>query len=461
METKYNEIVSIIKNTHSLEILHDLLSHYHERDIAEVFTYLEEEELNKLYQCFSKQELADIFSYIEDASEYLIGLDKEETAELIELMDSDDALKILEDFEEEERLEIIDLIDEEIKEDIELITSYDDDMIGHYMTNNYISINVNSTIKSAMKTVIKEASNNDNFTIIYVVRDDESLYGTIELKDLIIARSEERLEDIIKKNFPSILDATSVGEALIELKEYNIDSVPVVNEKNILLGVITTSDILEAFEDELSDDYARLAGLSSAEEFEQSTLLSVKKRIPWLCILLILGLVISLVVGIFENTIVAVPVIVFFQSMILGMGGNVGTQSLAVTIRTISDEEISRKDLVKHIFKEIKVAAINGLLISLLSYVVVFIYLYLSKTVINVDNGIYIPDLLLTSFVISISLLLTMIVSGIIGTITPILLKKCKIDPAVASGPFITSVNDITAILIYYGIALLVFKILL
>ena len=261
------------------------------------------------------------------------------------------------------------------------------------MTNNYIVIKKNFTIKQAMKTVVEEASTNDNFTIIYVVNDDETLYGTIELKDLIKARAQDSLEDIIKKSYPSILDLTNVQEALILVKDYEIDSIPIVNDKNVLLGVVTTNDLLEVIDDELSDDYAKLAGLTSEEELEESTFKSVKKRIPWLCALLVLGLIISLVMRVFESAIVAVPAIVFFQSMILGMGGNVGTQSLAVTIRAISDEDISKKEVNRLVLKEIRIAFFNGLLIGLISFVVVSLYLSITKTVIDPSIGFNIFDI--------------------------------------------------------------------
>ncbi|MBR6517341.1 MAG: magnesium transporter [Bacilli bacterium] len=461
MEEILQEIIELIKSTSDPVILYDLLSHYHKNDIARSFEYLSPEELENVYKAFDEQELSEIFSYLEDVKEYIEGLEVEQAAEIIELMASDDAVEVLEELDEEDRNEILELMDEEVVDDIELLQSYDDDVIASYMTNNYIAVKKDYTIKQAMKTVVEEASRNDNFTIIYVVNEDNTLYGTIELKDLIKARATDNLEDIIKKSYPSILDLTKVQEALIEVKEYEIDSIPVVNSDNVLLGVVTTNDLLELVDDELSDDYAKLAGLSSEEELEESTFLSVKKRIPWLCILLLLGLLISMVMGIFEGAIKAVPAIVFFQSMILGMGGNVGTQSLAVTIRAISDTEITRKEMFRLIFKEIRIAFFNGLLIALISFVVVSLYLIISKTEIDPSyQSQYIP-IFKTAAVVSSSLIITMVISGLIGTLIPIILQKCKVDPAVASGPFITSINDIMAIVIYYGITLIVFATLI
>lgn len=461
MDEILQEIIKIIKETTDLRMLHDLLYSYHKNDIARCFEYLTDEELEKVYQTFDEQELSEIFTYLDDVKEYIEDLETETAADLIELMDSDDAKEILDELTEEDRNEILELMDEEVVDDIELLTSYDEDVIASYMTNNFIAIKKDYTIKQAMKTVVEEASTNDNFTIIYVLNEDDTLYGTIELKDLIKARATDSLEDIIKKSYPSIVDMTNVSDALILVKDYEIDSIPIVNDKNVLLGVVTTNDLLEVIDDELSDDYAKLAGLTSEEELDESTFKSVKKRIPWLCALLVLGLIISLVMRVFESAIVAVPAIVFFQSMILGMGGNVGTQSLAVTIRAISDEDISRKEVARLVFKEIRIAFFNGLLIGVISFVVVSAYLMLSNTVIDQNIGYNVLDIFKTSGVVSTSLLISMVISGLIGTLIPIVLQKCKIDPAVASGPFITSINDIMAIVVYYGITLIVFAYLI
>lgn len=461
MDEILQEIIKIIKETTDKNTLHDLLYSYHKNDIARSFEYLTAEELEKLYQTFDEQELSEIFTYLDDVREYIEDLETETAADLIELMDSDDARDVLEELDEEDRNEILELMDEEVVDDIELLSSYDEDVIASYMTNNYITIKKNYTIKQAMKTVVEEASTNDNFTIIYVVNEDNTLYGTIELKDLIKARATDPIDDIIKKSYPSILDITNVSDALILVKDYEIDSIPIVNDKNVLLGVVTTNDLLEVIDDELSDDYAKLAGLTSEEELEESTFKSVKKRIPWLCALLVLGLIISLVMRVFESAIVAVPAIVFFQSMILGMGGNVGTQSLAVTIRAISDEDISKKEVGRLVFKEIRIAFFNGLLIGVISFVVVSGYLMLTNTIIDPNIGYNVFDIFKTSGVVSASLLISMVISGLIGTLIPIILQKCKIDPAVASGPFITSINDIMAIVVYYGITLIVFAYLI
>lgn len=457
MDLNITEILKLIDQSTSYQELHNNLSHYHENDIANIFEYLSEKQLKKIFKAFSEQELSDIFSYLEDPNKYINYLNKEQAADLIELMDADDAIEVLDELSEEAKDEIIKLMSEEVVSDIELINSYEDFEIGSYMTNNYITISKDASIKQAMKKVVDEASNNDNFTILYVLNEDDTLYGTIELKDLIKARSTDLLESIIKKNYPVILDKEEISSASKKIKEYEIDSIAIINEKNIFLGVITLNDLVEVVDDELSDDYVKLAGLQGEEELSESTFKSVKKRLPWLCALLVLGLIISVVMKGFEKAIIAVPVIVFFQSMILGMGGNVGTQSLAVTIRTISDDNITKKEIFRLIFKELRIAFFNGVLTAIIAFFVVCIYLYFTKTIVNDAVGFNFIDISRVGFVVAVSLLVSMVISGLIGTVIPIILSKCKVDPAVASGPFITSINDITAIVIYYGIAIIVF----
>jgi magnesium transporter len=454
MEKVIQDILLLIQTITDLEVLHDELSHYHKNDIAHALEFLNDEELDKIYEAFDEQELADIFSYLEEVTEYIQDLETETAADVIELMDSDDAKEVLEDLPEEDRSEILELMDEEVVSDIELIESYEEEQIGSYMSNNYITIKKGSTVKQAMKTVIDEASRNDNFTIIYVTNEDDTLYGAIELRDLIKARKEDDLEDIIKKSYPTVEDILYVNDVILDIREYELDSVPVVNKDNVLLGVITTNDILDAVEEELSDDYAKLAGLTSEEELDESIFKSVKKRIPWLCALLVLGLIISLVVKGFEAAIVAVPAIVFFQSMILGMAGNVGTQSLAVTIRNINDDSTKPS---KTIFKEMRIGFCNGLVLGVLSFVFVFVFLLIRQQEIVQGQGFHMNDALIASLIVGVSLLTAMTFASLVGSAVPIILNKLKVDPAVASGPFITTINDILAIVIYYGLAFVLF----
>lgn len=451
MEKQYIiEILTFIREEKNDDILKDKILNYHENDIAKVFPLMTKEERFRMYKIIDQDILSDIFSYLEDPIEYLDELSSEKAADIIESMDTDDAIDILEEYEEEERQEIIELMDKEAVEDIKLIISYDEDMIGSKMTTNFISINKNSTIKKAMKRMVDEAAENDNLSVLYFVDDSERYFGAMNLRDLIIARENEKLEDLIMTSYPCFFGSELVSDCIGKIKEYALDSIPIVDENKKLIGVITSDDVVEVVQDEMSEDYAKLAGLSSEEELDESLLRSVKKRIPWLVILLFLGLITSLLISNFESVVVALPIIVFFQSLILDMAGNSGTQSLGVTIRALTDDNMTKKDVRRLIFKEFRIGFLNGLIISLISVVIVLVFLLVFE---NLDFEKEIK----TAFVVGASMLCSMTVASSAGSFIPVIFKKCKIDPAVASGPFITTLNDVIAMLIYYGLAWLLF----
>lgn len=451
------EILELIRSNKTDEEKAEELENYHDSDIADVVPFLSEEERSYLYQILGKQSTSDVFTYLENVEEYIEELDSEEAAELIELMDADDALDVLEELDEEDKQEIVELMEDEAVEDIKLIEAYEEDQIGSKMTTNYIVIPVNLTIKQAMRHVINEAPENDNINTIYVIDEQGKYYGLIDLKDLIVARSGDELESIIKTSYPTLLDTALVSDCINELKEYALDMIPVLDKDNVLIGVITSSDIVEVVDEELSEDYAKLAGLTDEEEFDESVFKSLGKRLPWLILLLVLGLGVSLIVSSFEAVIATIPMVVFFQSTILAMAGNVGTQSLAVTIQNLNDNELEGKTVLKQIFKEVRIGFMNGLSIGIISFGMVLLFLVIKNEPITGDVFL-ISDALYLSFSVLFSLVLALTFASLVGSAIPLILKKIKIDPAVASGPLITTVNDVIAVVTYYGLCLLLFS---
>ena len=427
------------------EELKDELLMFHENDIAKIFPLISLEERQRLYRIVDSEILSEIISYLEDPEVYLSEMNEETVTDVFETMDTDDIVDVLEALDDSQRNELIELMDEESLEELKLIESYEEDMIGSKMSTNYIAVEIGVSVKQAMKKVIEEAAINDNVSIIYFL-DKEKFYGALELRDLIIARENDKLEDLIKTSYPYLLDTELVSEVLNNIKEYAIESIPVVNKENKLIGVITSSDIVEAVEEEMVEDYAKLAGLSSEEDLDESIKKSIEKRIPWLLILLVLGLSTSLLISKFETVVASLPIIVFFQSLILGMSGNSGTQSLAVTIRLMSAEEIEKGDIVRIILKELKIGLINGIIVGIATFCSVFLFLLVFENLSSIAN-------IKIASVVGVSMLGSMIVACVSGCLIPIIFKKCKIDPAVASGPFITTLNDVIAIVVYYGLA--------
>lgn len=442
-------ILEMIKSGCSDDSLKEELNKYHDNDIARVLEDLTAEERDRILNVIGIEAMSDIVAYMDDAGEYLSRLDADAAADIIEQMDADEALEILDGLDEETRNEVLGLIeDKEVKEEIELIDSYDEDEFGSKMSTNFIVINRGLSVKAATKTLIAEAAENDNIYTIFVTNQDGSFYGAIDLKDLIVARSNTELEDLICTTFPYVYDKDIISDNIERTRSYAEDLIPVLSgETKKLLGVITSKDIIDIVDEELGDDYAKLAALGSEQERDESLLGSIKKRVPWLIALLFMGLAVSAVVGLFENVVDSLPMIVAFQSLILGMAGNVGTQSLAVTVRSLgSDEEPGLRDQFIMIAKETRVALLNGIFIGIISFLIVSGYLLLFG---GCDTGFAFT----ASLCVGLAMCFAMTISGFTGATIPICLYRFGIDPAVASGPLITTINDLVAVISYYGLA--------
>lgn len=448
--TKYvEELIAIIRGNLSREELIDRLFDYHDNDIAEALELLTPEERKRLYSALGAERVAEIFAYLDDGDIYLKELSLKQQAKVISEMDSDDAVDILEEVDDDTKCKILGMLDKEASEDVRLLLSYDEDEIGSYMTTNFILIHNDLTVREAMRELVRQAGENDNISTIYVVDWQEQYYGAIELQDLIIAREHVELEDLISRSYPFVMDHEKISDCIEKIKDYAEDSIPVLLEDRSIGGIITAQDIVEVVDDEMGDDYAKLAGLTAEEDLNETTGESIRKRLPWLVILLFLGMVVSAVVGVFESVVAVLPIVMCFQSLILDMAGNVGTQSLAVTIRVLMDENLTTGQKVKLMFKEMKIGFFNGVILAVMALLFLGAYIHLFK-------GFSLGYSMMISACVGVSLVGAMVVSSLVGTLTPIFFKKVGVDPAVASGPLITTINDLVAIVVYYGLVAVV-----
>ena len=345
-----------------------------------------------------------------------------------------------------ERNTLLALLDGDTRREILLLNSFDEDEIGSRMTTNYISVPAGISVRQAMRSLIAQAAEHDNISTIYVVDGDRTLLGAIDLKKLILAREGTELAAITMTSYPYVYAEEPLEECVARLKDYSEDSIPVLDSDNRLLGVLTSQEIMELSDEAMEEDYAMFAGLSAEEDLREPLTQSIRKRLPWLVVLLGLGLVVSGVVGAFEGVVAQLPLIIAFQSLVLDMAGNVGTQSLAVTIRVLMDEHVDRKQKAALIGKETRIGLLNGLLLGVLSFLFVGLYLWGLK-------GQAPAAAFSISFCTGTALLGAMTLSSMSGTVIPLAFKKIRIDPAVASGPLITTVNDLVAVVIYYGLA--------
>ena len=451
MSARVSELARIVRSSkctdeQAARALHDA----HERDIAASLELLDTHQRAKLYRLIGAERLGDVFAYVSDAGKYLRELPQEQAADIVEAMDADDAVDALETVSPELSSALMEKLDPESQHDIRLICSYQPDEIGSAMSTNFVSISRHLSVKQAMRALVAQAEENDNISTLFVSDDDGSFYGAIDLKDLIVAREETALDSLISRNFPTVLANEHTEECLDRLRSYAEDSIPVLGEKRRVIGVITTDDIVEAVDDAMGDDYAKLGGLTGEEDLHEPLKTSLKKRMPWLIILLFLGMGVSSVVGLFEAVVSQVALIVCFQSLILDMAGNVGTQSLAVTIRVLMDEKLTARQKLDLVLKEMRVGFFSGLMLGALALVFIGLYVWLFK-------GKPLPYALCISGCAGAALVLSMVLSSLVGTVIPIFFKKVHIDPAVASGPLITTVNDLVAVVAYYGLAYLFF----
>lgn len=370
--TKYvEELIEIIRAGLSREELVDWLFDYHDNDIADALELLTLEERKRLYSALGAERVAEIFAYLDDGDVYLKELSLKQQAKVISEMDSDDAVDILEEVDDDTKCKILGMLDKEASEDVQLLLSYDEDEIGSYMTTNFILIHNDLTVREAMRELVKQAGENDNISTIYVVDRAEQYYGAIELQDLIIAREHTELEDLISRSYPYVMDHEKISECIEKIKDYAEDSIPVLLEDRSIGGIITIQDIVEIVDDEMGDDYAKLAGLAAEEDLNETTRESIRKRLPWLVILTVMAL--------------------------LFLGAYI------------------------HLFK-----------------------------------GFSLGYSMMISACVGVSLVGAMVVSSLVGTLTPIFFKKVGVDPTVASGPLITTINDLVTIVVYYGLVAVV-----
>jgi magnesium transporter len=440
------EIAEILRSRATPGSMRERILTYHENDIAAALDMLNKDERARLYSILDIDALAGVFEYSENLNEYVNELSVRKRVEILSRIEAPVAVECLRNMDRSDRNMIIELLDDDVKREISLLSSFDEDEIGSRMTTNYVSVCEGIGVRQAMRELVAQAAENDNISTIYVVASDETLIGAIDLKDLIIAREGTQLESITTTSYPFVYTNEQIEDCIERIKDYSEDSIPVLDADNRLKGVLTSQDITRLVDDEMGDDYAKLAGLSAEEDLQEPVLRSVSKRLPWLIMLLGLGLVVSSVVGMFESVVSHLTIIVSFQSLILDMAGNVGTQSLAVTIRVLMDEQISGRQKLFLIGKEARVGLVNGMILGILSFAFIGLYLIVLK-------GQTFMMAFSVSLCTGVALLVSILLSSASGTAIPMVFKKLKIDPAVASGPLITTINDLVAVISYYGLA--------
>ncbi|MFP4478151.1 MAG: magnesium transporter [Candidatus Izemoplasmatales bacterium] len=450
-----NEIVSLIENNLAYPNMISLLEQYHPYDLSRAVVELDKDLLKKLFNKLPTKFTAEIFEYISENEfkEIYPLFDVKDLAKIIGEMDLDLSVDLLKSLKTN-AIEILNQIPMSRRTRIKEVMQYNPNEIGSYLNDSFLFVDVSYTVKETMKYVTNKAHDFDYISIVYIGHNQE-LAGYIKLKDLITARADELIKDIMQTRYPKVYlddDVEYVAKIMQETKE---SSIPILDDDDHMLGVVTHDDLMDIIALAEEGDYTKFAGLSdySSEKSSANVYKSVKSRLPWLSILLLLSMGTSVILSFFDGQLansgpLLAARLAVFLPLILDMAGNTGTQSLAVTIRYLSkNEDIGKGVLRQMILREIKTGVLQGLLIGSVVFGMILFTTYTGKGELFKLDYIF---ALVTSGAIFIALL----ISTTLGAIIPMVMNRLKIDPAVASGPFITTVSDIVTLSIYYTIGL-------
>ena len=427
--------------------LNEVIESAYAIDIAIALEDFSDDDLLKFYGKIDDEHMAQILEQMdEDLQQRFVALlPYKRIIALFSYMSNDDIADILGEMPMNRRKDLTRLMKSKDTADIQSLLLYDDDTAGGIMTTEYIAIPADYTIEKTLKKIKEIGPKTEVIDTIFVLDGIKKLVGVADLRDILSAPDDTKLSEIMDDNIISVTPDMDQEEVSRLVAKYDLKAIPVVNRKGALLGIITVDDIIDVLVEEQNEDIMKLGGTNGSEDIDEPVFQSVKKRLPWLLILLVLGMVVSSVVSAFEFVVAALPIVMSFQSLILDMAGNVGTQSLAVTIRALTDDSISVKDKLALLSKEARVGVLNGLILAVFAIAGIGIYIYAAK-------GHNIHFAFGVSLCIGLALILAMLISSIVGTCIPMFFKRIGVDPAVASGPLITTVNDLVAVVAYYGL---------
>jgi magnesium transporter len=421
------------------EALQQQLNEFPYADVAEIIEELNFEQSVYVFKLLDSEKTSDILTELdEDLREKILKkLSAKEIAEEVEELDSDDAADIIAELPERRQEEVISQIeDEEHKAEIQELLSYDEDSAGGLMAKELVKVNENWTVTQCVREMRAQAENVTRVHSIYVVDNEDKLIGRLSLKDLLIAPNKSNISSVYIPKVDSVHVNEDAEEVAKVMQKYDLEAIPVVNDAQVLLGRITIDDIVDVIKEEAEKDYQLAAGITQDVESSDSIIELTRARLPWLFLGLIGGVGAFLIMGNFEELFQDYVILFLFTPLIAAMAGNVGVQSSAIIVQGLANDDI-KGSINKRLIKEMLLAALNGAILALFLFFFVWGY----KQEVDI------------ALAISVSLVAVIIVAGLIGTFVPLFLDKRGIDPAIATGPFITTSNDIFGILIYFWIA--------
>ena len=439
-----SETLELVKLSDEKSIV-KIFSNYHHADIAEILEELDSDDATYIIKLLDSEKTSDVLMELDDdyREKILKNLSIQEIVEEVEELDSDDATDIISELPEEKQKKVISKIsDAEHKADIKELLKYDEDSAGGLMAKELIKVNENWSVTRCVKEMRTQASEVTRVHSVYVVDNDDILLGRLSLKDLLVANPKTKIKSIYKKNVDHVFDTDTAESVASTMQKYDLGAIPVVNKKKKLLGRITIDDIVDLIKEEAEEDYQLAAGILQDVDVDDSIFELTRARLPWLIVGLIGGIGAAFVMGGFDEILLQHKILFYFTPLIAAMAGNVGVQSSAIIVQGLANDEI-KGSINNRLFKETLLSILNGVILAGL----LFLFIYFWQGEIDI------------ALALSIALVAVVIVAGIIGTFIPLFLNKRGIDPAIATGPFITTSNDIFGILIYFMVAKLILQI--
>ncbi|MDC3425461.1 magnesium transporter [Aquibacillus sp. 3ASR75-11] len=437
-ERLWEDIQNALLNDRIDEFRADFLE-MHPYDQAKIFEEQTPEIRMQIYTYLSPEEVADVMEQIDvdHVERFFTEMDPRFAAQILGEMSTDDAVDILNQLNKNQVASFLTIMNSQASNEIKELLHYEEKTAGSIMTTEFVVIHEKQTIRQALQHLKMEAPEAETIYYTYVADDDKRLVGVISLRDLIIAEADWLIEDVMSDRVVSVVVGEDQEEVAKMMRDYDFLALPVVDFQNHLLGIITVDDIMDVMQEEASEDYSKFAAVSDLDHTDESAFSSAKKRLPWLIILLFMGMFTASLIGSFEAALNQYAILAIFIPLIAGMAGNTGTQALAVAVRGIATGDIEKQGKATLILRE----AVTGLITGTCCGILITAIVYLWKG--NIYLGI----------LVGISIMVTLIVATIAGALIPIIMDRLKIDPAVASGPFISTINDIISILIYFGLA--------
>jgi magnesium transporter len=407
-------------------------------DLADLIEYLDPEERLFIFNLLEPDGAGEVLVEIESPVQERIlkGLDNQVITEIVQGLDSDDAADLVGDLPDDRAREIIERVGDEVSEELEKLLPYPEDTAGGIMALEFVAVEADASVKDAIDTIREKREEVENLYYIWVVDELGKLVGVISLKDLVLEPTDRKISDIMNPEVISVHVDTDQEEVARLVKKYDLVAIPVVGDDQRLAGRITHDDIIDVIEEEADEDISLMAGVIDQEIAEESTLKISRARLPWLIAGLFGGIIAAAVIKQFESSLEKVLALSFFFPVIMAMGGSTGTQAATIVVRGLATGDISLMNIGKRLWMEMRVALVNALVCGILLALIV---------------GTWVSDYGLGS-VVGLALVLIIVNAGVIGSAVPMALEKWNIDPALATGPFVTTSNDILSLLIYLGL---------